>query len=221
MKSDASLNSNIAGRELKSEPPSLPSSWLKESTTKWVEPRTAFAGSDFTDVHSLAAKLSEKADPLSAFLATMSHELRTPMNAVLGMLDLTLETPLTDEQKDNLKVAKDAATNLLGLLNDILDLSKVEEGKLELVYEHIALADIAKELERQFKFVAESRGLDFSVNIAAGLPPIIEVDIHRLNQILKNFISNALKFTNKGGIYVDIYRPQSPFLSPEPAIPNE
>jgi len=157
----------------------------------------------------------------SEFLSTMSHELRTPLNSILILSKALMDNRaghLTAKEVEHASVINSAGTDLLNLINDILDLSKVEEGKLELVYEHIALADIAKELERQFKFVAESRGLDFSVNIAAGLPPIIEVDIHRLNQILKNFISNALKFTNKGGIYVDIYRPQSPFLSLEPNL---
>jgi len=157
----------------------------------------------------------------SEFLSTMSHELRTPLNSIL-----ILSKALTDNRKGNLtekevehaSVIHSAGSDLLNLINDILDLSKVEEGKLELVYEKTALTDIAKELNRQFKFVAEDRGLDFSVNIAKDLPAEIEVDLHRLNQILKNFISNALKFTSKGGIYVDIYRPHSPFVSLEPHL---
>ena len=154
----------------------------------------------------------------SEFLSTMSHELRTPLNSILILSKALMDNRaghLTAKEVEHASVINSAGTDLLNLINDILDLSKVEEGKLDLVYENIALADIAHDLERQFKFIAESRGLDFSVNIAKDLPAEIEIDVHRLNQILKNFISNALKFTSKGGIYVDIYRPQSPFVSLE------
>lgn len=157
----------------------------------------------------------------SEFLSTMSHELRTPLNSILILSRALMDNRaghLTAKEIEHASVINSAGSDLLNLINDILDLSKVEEGKLDLVYEHVALLDIAKELDRQFKFVAESRGLDFSVNIAKDLPSEIEVDIHRLNQILKNFISNALKFTDRGGIYIDIYRPQSPFLSLEPRL---
>jgi CheY-like chemotaxis protein len=157
----------------------------------------------------------------SEFLSTMSHELRTPLNSILILSRALMDNRaghLTAKEIEHASVINSAGSDLLNLINDILDLSKVEEGKLDLVYENIPLTDIAKELDRQFKFITESRGLDFSVNIAKGLPAEIEVDAHRLNQILKNFISNALKFTQKGGIYVDIYRPQSPFLSLEPHL---
>jgi CheY-like chemotaxis protein/signal transduction histidine kinase len=157
----------------------------------------------------------------SEFLSTMSHELRTPLNSILILSRSLMDNRaghLSAKEIEHASVIHSAGSDLLNLINDILDLSKVEAGKLELVYEKLALADLARELVRQFRFVAGDRGLDFSVHIAEGLPAGIETDIHRLNQILKNLISNALKFTSKGGVYVDIFRPQSPFLSLAPHL---
>jgi len=157
----------------------------------------------------------------SEFLSTMSHELRTPLNSILILSRALMENRsghLSAKEVEHAGVVHSAGTDLLNLINDILDLSKVESGKLELVYETIALADVARELERQFMYIARDRSLDFRVTIAPDLPETIEVDIHRLNQILKNFISNALKFTSRGGIYVDFSRPHSPYLSLEPHL---
>ncbi len=150
----------------------------------------------------LAAEEANKAK--SMFLASMSHEVRTPMNAILGMIDLTLETSLSEEQKDNLMVAKEAADNLLGLLNDILDLSKVESGRITLENIEFHLPNVVRSICKGFAVVARDKGLEVSLEVAEGTPDIIEGDPVRLRQILTNLINNAIKFTSKGGILVRI-----------------
>lgn len=140
----------------------------------------------------------------SLFLANMSHEVRTPMNAIIGMLDLTLDMELTEEQRDNLQVAKDAADNLLGLLNDILDLSRVEAGKITLESIEFHLPNVVRSVCKGLSVMAKKKDLDLVVNIADDVPAGIEGDPVRLRQILINLINNAIKFTPKGKITIDI-----------------
>lgn len=145
----------------------------------------------------------------SQFLSTMSHELRTPLNSILILsqaLQENRDNHLNEKEIEHAKVIQYAGTELLTLINDILDLSKVEEGKMELVIEPILFSDIAQELRYQFEFVAKEKGLYFTVDLADDLPDCFYSDKQRLNQIIRNFISNALKFTTKGGITVEVVR---------------
>ncbi|VAX36164.1 sensory box histidine kinase/response regulator [hydrothermal vent metagenome] len=136
----------------------------------------------------------------SLFLASMSHEVRTPMNAILGMIDLTLETHLEEEQRENLLVAKDAADNLLGLLNDILDLSRVESGKITLEDIEFHLHNVVNNVCKGLAVTARDKDLEILVEIEPDVPEIIMGDPVRLRQVLSNLINNAIKFTSKGKI---------------------
>ena len=138
----------------------------------------------------------------SVFLAKMSHEVRTPMNAVIGMLDLTLDTTLSEEQKDNLIVAKDSAQNLLSLINDILDLSRAEAGKVVIEEMEIQVVDIIKNVCKGLAVLARHKQIDLIWTIDPQIPRILTGDPVRLRQILVNLISNAVKFTHKGKVEV-------------------
>lgn len=140
----------------------------------------------------------------SEFLANMSHEIRTPMNAILGFAEL-LDSQLTDEKsKDYLKGILTGGKNLLSLINDILDLSKIEAGKLNIVYEPLNIFRLVSELEQVFRPKINEKGLDFKVEIASNIPPGLFLDETRLRQILLNLIGNAIKFTSEGSVTVSV-----------------
>ena len=187
-----------------------------------------------TELEESRKELLEKSEALelsgkykSQFLSTMSHELRTPLNSILILSEALMdnrENHLYSNEVEHARVIHTAGEDLLTLINDILDLSKVEEGKMELVIDAISIHDLAFNLKHQFDYVAAEKGLDYQVNVAEQLPEYFYSDRHRLRQIIKNFISNALKFTHEGGVYVDICRPgtqdipaESP-LKPEDAL---
>ncbi len=154
----------------------------------------------------LQAKLAaeEANNAKSVFLAKMSHEVRTPMNAIIGMIDLTLDTPLNDEQKDNLRVAKDAADNLLSLINDILDLSRAQAGKVVIEEIEINVPDIVKNVCKGLMILARNKGVDVIWSIDPAIPRLLIGDPVRLRQIIINLVNNAIKFTHKGKVQVNV-----------------
>ncbi len=149
----------------------------------------------------------------SEFLANMSHELRTPLNSLLILAQLLGDNKtgnLTQKQVEYAQTVHSAGSDLLALINDILDLSKVEAGKMEVVPENISLLECMEMIEHKFRPVAEQKGLAFTITVAENMPPILYTDLQRLKQILNNLLSNAFKFTSQGEIKLTVESPVSP-----------
>jgi hypothetical protein len=138
----------------------------------------------------------------AGFLAVMSHEIREPMNGVIGMARLLRDTPLDAEQRGYLDSALESAETLLTLVNDILDLSRIDAGRLELAPVDVDLASFLDRLRLQFEPRARERGLAFRCELLPGTPPAVRLDPGRLRQILVNLIGNAIKFTAAGHVAV-------------------
>jgi len=144
----------------------------------------------------------------SRFLAMMSHELRTPMTAVIGMGDLLLGTPLSEQQKSFVKTLRSSADTLLAILNDILDFSKIEAGQLALEEIDFSLERLVEDAVQLFLVRAAAKGLTLSASIADGTPAFVRGDPTRLRQVLFNLVSNAIKFTEHGSVEVCAWSPE-------------
>jgi CheY-like chemotaxis protein len=161
-------------------------------------------------VQQKANDLEQASQYKSEFLANMSHELRTPLNSLLILsksLASNEDGNLDAEQIESARIIHESGSNLLRLINDILDLSKVEAGKMDIVAEEVSLSAFAATMERNFRPVAQQRSLKWEVLLSPELPTLIRTDGARLAQILTNLLSNAFKFTHQGGVRLHIARP--------------
>ena len=140
----------------------------------------------------------------SEFLANMSHELRTPMNGVIGMIELARMNALDGESDELLKIARNSAESLLAILNDILDVSKIEAGKLSIDNTPFEFAELTREVLRLMEPLINEKGLSHSLTFPADLPETLIGDPLRIRQVLLNLIGNAIKFTRQGSVAVDV-----------------
>ncbi|MFM2340789.1 MAG: hypothetical protein RLZZ592_442 [Pseudomonadota bacterium] len=152
----------------------------------------------------------------SAFLANMSHELRTPFNGMLGMLSMLDRSPLDAQQREHLQIARQSGEHLLTILNDVLDLSKLESAHLDLAPQPVDLPRLLGEVEALMRPQARAKSLHFEITVDAAVPARVEADGKRLKQVLFNLLGNAIKFTDQGrvGLLVDTVPAATPEASP-------
>ena len=158
-------------------------------------------------LHEMNRELKMASQYKSEFLANMSHELRTPLNSLLILSKLLSENKkgnLNEEQLKSVKIIYKSGKDLVELINEILDLSKIEAGKMTYNFDEVNTEDIKSEILHNFKPVADNKGLSFGVNMTVGFPGFVFSDKQRLMQIIKNLLSNAFKFTTNGGVKVNI-----------------
>jgi signal transduction histidine kinase/CheY-like chemotaxis protein len=187
-----------------------------EQTNAHLEEQNELLATERDAVSRVKKRLQEQARELeranrykSEFLANMSHELRTPLNSILILAKLLADNPpgnLSEEQIKYAQTIQSSGNDLLALINDILDLSKIEAGRMEVRVEPVKLAELMGHLGQTFEPAAAQKGIRFSTQIAPDCPETIHTDQQRLEQILKNLLSNALKFTEQGEVKLDIRR---------------
>jgi len=189
-----------------------------EEQTRLLEQGKSSVEAKNVELKRMQERLKEKARDLevsskykSEFFANMSHELRTPLNSILILTNLLIENRggnLTEKQVEFAETIRSSGNELLNLINDILDLSKVESGKLEIIAEDVLLEDLADYVRQNFYHVTREKSLDLFVEFNEGLPKTIRTDRRRVEQIIKNLVSNAVKFTQKGEVRFRIDRPE-------------
>ncbi len=181
---------------------------LLETQKQQVERKNQEVEQARQELEDQAHQLAQSSQYKSEFLANMSHELRTPLNSLLilaKMLSDNGDGNLSDKQVEYSRTIHSAGADLLSLINDILDLAKIESGTMQVTVEALALTAIQFELERTFQPAAAAKGLQLEIALDPALPTTLTTDPRRLQQILKNLLSNAVKFTDRGGVTVRIW----------------
>ena len=176
------------------------------------------------DLERKAEDLAIASKYKSEFLANMSHELRTPLNSLLLLARLLVdnrEGNLSKDQIESATIIYNSGNDLLLLINEILDLSKIEAGKMELRTEEITPVELGEALEKNFRHLAEEKGLFLKVSIKENTPAAIVTDRQRLEQILKNLLSNAFKFTDQGGVTIEFYQPEDTVSFAQPGLESQ
>ncbi|HEX2936042.1 MAG TPA: response regulator [Bacteroidales bacterium] len=188
-----------------------------EEKTRRLEEQKVQVERQNQDLESARADIEKKAIELeitnrykSEFLANMSHELRTPLNSLLILSQNLMENRennLSAQQIESARIIFNSGNDLLNLINDILDLAKIESGKMNISTTHVDVSKIKDSLKDYFQHIIDKKNLQFEITIANDVPEKVVTDEQRLNQILRNLMSNAVKFTEKGGIYMNMYKP--------------
>ncbi|MGB3209831.1 MAG: response regulator [Desulforhopalus sp.] len=167
------------------------------------------------EIENKAKELERGSKYKSEFLANMSHELRTPLNSILilsQLLGANTHNNLDDKQIESAKAIHSSGSELLTLINEILDLSKVEAGKIDLYFEKVELQHLVADVKRLFREIAEEKGLNFDITIEDTLPETIYTDAQRVQQILRNLLTNAFKFTHRGTVSLTVSRPRASLM---------
>ena len=186
---------------------------LLQSQKKEIQKKNEILTQKQKEIEKNAAQLAMETQYKSEFLANMSHELRTPLNSLLilaNMLSENTEENLTEDQQESAASIYRSGQTLLYLINNILDLSKIEANRVELTLSTFALNELAAHFQSEFHHMAKDKGLIFSITLDEGLPETLTSDMHRLEQIIRNLIGNAIKFTKKGEISLHFSRPAQP-----------
>ncbi len=187
--------------------------WIEWQYSKGVNDTYISIGSDITDriLQDFELKKAKEAAEESVqvkneFLANMSHEIRTPLNAVIGFTDLLLETTLTTEQREHLETMHTSGEILLTLINNVLDLSKLESNKFEIEKTSFNLKKTLNEVVKLMRVKAQEKGISLDLIINSNTPSEVVSDSNRISQILLNLIGNAIKFTDKGGVTITVVK---------------
>ncbi len=178
-----------------------------EERTRLLEEKNQEIAERTLEIQAKAEQLEASTKYKSEFLANMSHELRTPLNSILLLSRLmadNTEKNLTEEQVEYSRVIQSSGQGLLLLINEILDLSKIEAGKMTLEFESVLLQTLLSEMKAMFEPMANEKNLAFDLKVADGVPEIIHTDKLRLEQVIRNLISNSLKFTQQGSIQIEV-----------------
>lgn len=186
-----------------------------QQANDFLEAKVSERTATLKNVNAALSESKEKAEAAnqakSLFLANMSHEIRTPMNAVIGFTDVLANSGLNEQQLGYVKSIQSGSRNLLSLINDILDLSKIEAGKMKIDVAGVYVRQLLNDLKEVYAISAEEKGLDIELHIDESVPDIILSDEVRLRQILFNLVNNAVKFTRQGKVVISaVYEPEVP-----------